>query len=221
MIKLNSDTKVWLTSDTHFSHKNICRGVTNWRNPNGEIPVEQTRDFQTIEKMNDAIVNSINSVVGQDDILIHLGDFSFGGFDQISEFYNRLVCKNIHLILGNHDEHINKNRENIQDLFLSVSEYNNLEYENRAGMKYKFVLCHYPICSWNDMKKGVYHLFGHLHSPKELKYMSGRSMDVGMDGNDLKPYNIDEIIKKLSGKPIAFNTLKSDHHLDDMKNVVG
>lgn len=221
MIKLDSNTKVWLTSDTHFSHKNICRGVTSWRKPNGEIPVEQTRDFQTIEKMNDAIVNNINSVVGQDDVLIHLGDFSFNGFDQIKEFYNRLVCKNIHLILGNHDEHIKKNRENIQDLFLSVSEYNNLEYENRAGMKYKFVLCHYPICSWNNMKKGVYHLFGHLHSPKELKYMAGKSMDVGMDGNDLKPYNIDEIIKKLSGKPIAFNTLTSDHHLDDIKGVVG
>jgi calcineurin-like phosphoesterase family protein len=221
MIKIDTNTNVFLVSDTHFSHKNICRGVTNWRLPNGEIPVDQTRDFPTIEKMNTAIVNNINQVVGQDDILIHLGDFSFGGFDQIREFYNRLVCKNIHLILGNHDTHIEKNRENIQDLFLSVSHYNTLEYKNRAGTTHKFVLCHYPICSWHDMKKGVYHLFGHLHTPNQNKIMGGRSMDVGMDGNDLKPYNIDDIVRKLSGRPIMFNTLKDDHHLDDIKGIVG
>ena len=110
VLKLDDKSNIWITSDTHYGHKNICRGVTDWRLPDGLIPVEQTRDFSTIEKMNTAIVNNINSVVGQDDILIHLGDVSFNGFDQIREFYNRLVCKNIHLILGNHDTHIEKNR---------------------------------------------------------------------------------------------------------------
>ena len=55
MIKVPVDTKnipevnVWITSDTHYSHKNICRGVTAWRTQEGEIPVSQTRDFSTIE----------------------------------------------------------------------------------------------------------------------------------------------------------------------------
>ena len=35
--------------------------------------------------------------------------WSFNGFDKIIEFRNRLNCKNIHLILGNHDTHIEKN----------------------------------------------------------------------------------------------------------------
>ncbi len=58
MIKIPVDSKnvpevnVWITSDTHYSHKNICRGVTNWRTPAGEVPLSQTRDFSTIEKMN-------------------------------------------------------------------------------------------------------------------------------------------------------------------------
>jgi len=77
MIKLDKDKKVWITSDTHYSHKNICRGVTNWRMPDGSVPVEQTRDFPTIETMNASIVNNINGLVGQDDILIHLGDWSY------------------------------------------------------------------------------------------------------------------------------------------------
>ena len=87
MIKIKTEDKkspeVWITSDTHYNHKNICRGVTNWRLPNGEIPVSQTRDFKNLDYMNDVIVNTINGLVGQDDILIHLGDWSFGGFEMI------------------------------------------------------------------------------------------------------------------------------------------
>jgi calcineurin-like phosphoesterase family protein len=187
--------------------------------PNGDIPEKQTRPFETLDKMNASIVNNINEVVGQDDVLIHAGDFSFGGFDKIEEFRSRIICKEIHLVLGNHDTHIERNREDIQKLFTSVQNYLNLEYTNKTT--HRFIICHYPICSWHDMKKGVFHLFGHLHTPKEGKYMTGRSMDVGMDGNDLMPYDIDDIVRKLSGRPISYNTLKSDHHLDDMQNVVG
>ena len=37
-----------------------------------------------------------------------------------------------------------------------------------------------------------------------------------MFGND-----IDDIVRKLSGRPVSYNVLKSDHHLDDMQGVVG
>jgi len=79
MIKIEKNKKVFVTSDTHYGHKNICRGVTAWRLPDGSIPIDQTRDFDTIEQMNESIISGINSVVGEDDVLIHLGDFSFGG----------------------------------------------------------------------------------------------------------------------------------------------
>ena len=215
MIKIDKNTNVWITSDTHFSHRNIVRGVTNWRLPNGEIPVEQTRDFSTIEKMNTAIVNNINSVVGQDDILIHLGDVSFNGFDQIREFYNRLVCKNIHLILGNHDMHIEKNRENIQDLFLSVSHYNTLEIG-----QFKFRLMHYPISSWDGLGKGVMHLHGHCHLPTNLRFGKGQRMDVGMDGHpEFRPYNVHrEVVPLLRNRPKVSEVGDYDHHLDDIQN---
>jgi len=55
MIKLEKEKKVWITSDTHYGHTNICRGVTNWRLPNGDIPVNQTRDFPTIEKIGHSV----------------------------------------------------------------------------------------------------------------------------------------------------------------------
>jgi calcineurin-like phosphoesterase family protein len=199
---------------THFSHKNICRGVTNWRLPNGEIPVDQTRDFTTIEKMNTTIVNNINEVVGQDDVLIHLGDWSFGGYEQIREFWDRLVCKNIHLILGNHDHHIDRNRDGSQGLFKSVSHYNTLELG-----QFKFQLMHYPISSWDGLNKGVMHLHGHCHLPTNRRFGKGQRMDVGMDGHpDFRPYNVlREIVPLLRNRP-KVSEINEDHHLDEIVN---
>ena len=114
MLKIENDRKVWVTSDTHYSHTNICRGITNWRLPNGDVPVKQTRPFETLDKMNSAIVNNINEVVGQDDVLIHFGDWSFGGFENIQLLRDRIICQEIHLILGNHDHHIDRNRETVR-----------------------------------------------------------------------------------------------------------
>jgi calcineurin-like phosphoesterase family protein len=200
---------------THFGHKNIVRGVTNWRTHDGEVPENSTRDFQTIEQMNDAIVNNINSVVGQDDTLIMLGDVSFGGFDNIGLFLDRLVCKNIHLILGNHDHHIENDRGGIQDKFLSIQHY----LEVKIG-DHSFVMCHYPLQSWNGMNKGVIHLHGHVHLPEHRKFGNGKKMDVGVDGNGMKPYSIDEIIKIMDKRMVASEIL-DDHHLDGKLGVVG
>lgn len=213
-IELLEGQNAWITSDSHYGHKNICRGVTNWRNPDGSIPIEQTRDFPTIEKMNEAIVNGINENVMQDDILFHTGDWSFGGFEMIREFWNRLVCKNIHLILGNHDHHIDRNRDGVKGLFKSVSEYNTLEIGH-----YKFVLFHYPISSWNGLNKGVMHARGHCHLPTDLRFGNGKSMDVGLDGHpEFRPYNIiREIVPLLKNRPIM-SDMRFDHHTDDIKN---
>jgi calcineurin-like phosphoesterase family protein len=213
--KLITTGKVWITSDTHFGHKNLVRGVTGWRTQDGQIPVDSTRDFQTIEKMNQQLVDNINNMVGQDDTLIMLGDVSFGGFDNIGIFLERLVCHNIHLILGNHDHHIDNDRDYVQKRFLSVQHYLEVNIEGKD-----FVLCHYPLQSWHGLAKGVIHLHGHLHLPKHRKFGDGKKMDVGMDGNDLEPYSITDIIKIMDKRPIG-SEVSDDHHLDDLVGVVG
>jgi len=83
ILKIEKDSNgifpnIWICSDPHYNHKNICRGTTNWRTLDGEVPVEQTRDFDTLERMNQSILDGINFNVGQDDVLICLGDWSFG-----------------------------------------------------------------------------------------------------------------------------------------------
>jgi calcineurin-like phosphoesterase family protein len=212
-IKLQKGQNLYFTSDTHYSHKNICRGVTNWGDAD-----DLTRDFKTLDHMNDTIVNNINNVVGENDILIHLGDWSFGGFEKIEEFRNRLVCKNIHLVLGNHDHHIQRNKENIRDLFSSVHEYLRLEVKTFSSHNmfpsetFNFILCHYPIASWHNMNDGVIHLHGHVHLPPQFKLSEGKAMDVGVDGNNLDPYSLREIINIMSKQPIRKLSLLKDHH---------
>lgn len=209
-LKLKKEREIWLFSDPHYNHKNICRGTTAWKTKDGKIPIDSTRDFETLDKMNAAIVDNINAVVKQDDLLICLGDWSFGGFDSIEEFHNRLLCKNIHLVLGNHDEHIEKNKSNIQRLFLSANTYVELEIDNN-----KFVLCHYPIASWNGLNKGVMHIHGHCHLSKHNKLGKGKRIDVGMDGHsEFRPYNLKEVLAILNKQPIL-SDMSIDHHIEE------
>ena len=214
---LKKGQKLFFTSDTHYNHTNICRGVTNWRTADGKIPISQTRDFPTLEKMNSTIVNNINNVVGQDDILVHLGDWSFGGFESIKEFRDRIVCKNIYLLYGNHDHHIERNKGGIQGIFVNTSQYQMLTVVDENGKKREFVLMHYPLCSWHDMNKGRFHLFGHVHLPPHQKVMGGRAMDVGMDGNNLTPYEMREVEALLKDRKVKASVLPSDHHEERLK----
>jgi calcineurin-like phosphoesterase family protein len=213
--KILTTGKVWITSDTHYGHKNIVRGTTNWRTQDGEVPVGSTRDFQTIEQMNERLIDGINHFVGQEDTLIMLGDVSFGGFDNIGIFLERLVCHNIHLILGNHDHHIDRNYDFVQKRFLSVQHYLEVNIEGKD-----FVLCHYPLQSWNGLNKGVIHLHGHVHLPENRKFGNGRRMDVGVDGNRMDPYSISDIIKIMDKRTVG-SDMSGDHHLDGLVGVVG
>ena len=211
-IELKQGQRLWFTSDTHYNHTNICRATTRWIDADSV-----TRDFGSLEKMNEELIFWINQRVAQDDILIHLGDWSFGGFENIEVFRNRIICQNVHLILGNHDHHIERNKDNIQSIFSSVNHYLDLNVSWWIAGKKKeharFICMHYPIVSWNGMNDGAIHLHGHVHLPKHLRMAAGKAMDVGVDGNDLEPIEMDDILIKMVSRPIAKLSLPRDHHV--------
>jgi len=166
--------------------------------------------------MNSHLIDNINAKVAQDDILFHLGDWSFGGFEQIQKFRDRIFCKNVHIITGNHDHHIEKNRENCQSLFSSVNKYLDLIVKWNAGTTYyigeqRFALMHFPIASWDNMAKGAIHLHGHVHFPANKRIGSGKMMDVGCDGNGLKPIPLSQIMSIMNKQPIK-SMFEFDHH---------
>jgi calcineurin-like phosphoesterase family protein len=212
-IVLEKGQRLFFTSDTHYGHSNICSATTNW------VGAENmTRKFSSLDRMNDELVFWINQRVGENDILFHLGDWSFGGFENIEEFRNRIVCKNIHLVLGNHDHHIERNKDNVQRLFASVNHYVELDVRRPSEFakgrmdKFNFVLMHYPIASWNNMNSEVMHLHGHVHLPPHQRIAEGRAMDVGVDGNGLEPISLSEVYSLLDKQPIKKLSLPKDHH---------
>lgn len=203
---------IYFTSDTHYNHKNIVRGTSEWGDEpeKGEVSLQRTRDFDTLEEHNEALVTSINSIVKENDILYHLGDWSFGEHKNIKIFRNRLNCKNIHLIFGNHDQHIEPVNSPYRGCFSSCQYVKNLSYKIDSQKSGKYgktglFLSHYSHQVWSQSHHGVIHLFGHSHGT--LKGI-GKSMDVGVDTNNLYPYHLDEIIEIMKNiKPEII-----DHH---------
>ena len=208
-LNLNKGQRLFFTSDTHYNHANICSATTTWNEP------VTCREFKTLEHMNAHLVGNINEVVGQDDILFHLGDWSFGGFEQIQKFREQIVCRNVHIITGNHDHHIENNRENCQMLFSSVNKYLDLVVKYNVGTplmgEQRFALMHFPIASWDNMARGAIHLHGHVHFKPTMRLQEGKMMDVGVDGNNLYPIDMSEVVSIMKNRPIK-SLFKSDHH---------
>ena len=195
---MQSTPNLWFTSDTHWNHKNIVKGTTNWGDTN-----QRCREFDTLEEHNTKIIQNINEVVKYSDTLYHLGDWSFGGFEAIKKFRDQLHCRTIHLVFGNHDHHIENNRENCQDLFASAQYYK--EFSTTWGQR--IILSHYAMRVWNKSHHGSWMLYGHSHGTLS-GYEGYKTMDVGVDTNDLKPYSIEDLKHILDKRTV----LQADHH---------
>ncbi len=192
-IRQTENQKVFYTSDTHYSHTNMVRAISKWGDKENS-----TRDFKTIDEMNDVLVNSINKTVGVNDILIHNGDWSFGNIKKVSEFRYRINCQNIHLIFGNHDDNIEED-ESLQSLFSSVQHYKEITIDGDM-----MCLFHYKQNIWNKSHRDAYHLYGHSHSTAE-HIPIGRSMDIGVDNafkllGEYRPFSHEEIIRLLKNR---------------------
>ena len=194
--------KLYICSDLHINHTNIVRCLSSWPDKSG------CRNFNSLSEMENAIIDNINNIVPSDGILINLGDIIFGDKTLLKSILGKINCKTHHLVFGNHD-HWMLNKPETLSLFTSTQHYSeiNLFYNNK---KYRIILSHYPLASWNDMSRNSIMLFGHCHGT----YKSyGKSMDVGIDCNDFKPVKFSEILAKTENKEIVC----VDHHV---KNVV-
>jgi calcineurin-like phosphoesterase family protein len=207
---------IWFSSDFHYNHRNLVKGISSWTNK------AKCRDFETLNEHNDRLVKNINSCVEPNDTLYFLGDWSFGSTKDILDFRNRLICKNIHIILGNHDKAIKqKQRELIgHNKFVSISQIKEIKIDDQL-----IVLCHFPMRTWEKAHKGSWMLHGHCHGTMEKHYRFkqlfskffirtevSKTMDVGIDTHpQFKPYSY-EAIKQIMDKRSVFKNI--DHHND-------
>ena len=198
----------FFTSDLHFQHVNLCKGVSNWPDKS------RCRDFSNTDEMDAAILDSINNKVGPGDELYILGDFCFGNKTKIPSFVNRINCNNLHLIYGNHDDAIISNVD-YQKLFASTQHYKEVKIhvDNR---KMGLVLFHYCINGvWNKAGKGYCHLFGHSHGSFPVSCVRGKAFDVGWDvwGEPLSDREVMKHMDSLSDfEPIDHHTERTSYY---------
>jgi len=173
--KLNN-MRLFFTADNHYYHKNLSIH----------------RDFNSVEEMNELMIDNHNKKITKNDNIYILGDFSFGTVEQTLEILNRLNG-NKFLIIGNHDEKMLKSKE-VVSKFCWVKDYYKLRYN---GLK--IILSHYPFYKWDCSHYGSLMFHGHIHEQKldvEIKNL----YNVGVDVNCFEPVSLEDILGKIDYK---------------------
>jgi calcineurin-like phosphoesterase family protein len=176
---------IYFTADTHFCHSNIIWSCG--------------RPFDTVEEMNETLIQNWNSyVTGRDEIYI-LGDFAYKAAGlQVNTILSRLKGKK-YLVKGNHEKYLST-PEFRPEAFEWIKDYYLLVYE-----KVKFALFHYPMLSWDGSHHGSFHLYGHVHNSgikhpefgEKLKLLGTRAINVGVDVNNFYPVSIQQVMNQV------------------------
>jgi calcineurin-like phosphoesterase family protein len=173
--------ETWFISDTHFGHKNILEYE------------KESRPFNSVEEMNNAIVDRWNGVVSDSDTVYHLGDFAFGRHN--IDIAQSLKGKKM-LIMGNHDTY-------------PTSAY--LKYFVKLyGSTYfhRCILSHIPVHDNSLGARWLLNVHGHLHSRNVMQavFNQGKIIDhimdenyfnVSCEQNNLTPINYDQIKERI------------------------
>jgi len=88
---------IWLISDTHFGHSNILK----FADRDGELI--RGKLFETVEEMDETMIDNWNKTVKPGDKVYHLGDVFMGPKEDFIKKWKRLNGQK-RLILGNHDD---------------------------------------------------------------------------------------------------------------------
>jgi calcineurin-like phosphoesterase family protein len=158
------------------------------------------RRFNSVEEMNETIVDRHNSLVLPEDDVYVLGDLMLGDNEKGIELIKQMNGK-LHIAIGNHDTapriELYKTLPNLVD----INYVHTFKYR-----KYNFYCSHYPTLTGNleaeSLKQVAINLYGHTHQ-KDIFYEDRPYMfHCGMDSNACAcyPINIDYIIDKCNDK---------------------
>jgi calcineurin-like phosphoesterase family protein len=161
-------------SDPHFWHTNIINKCG--------------RAFNDVEEMNNALISNYNSVIGNNDIVLWVGDCFFTkNDDQYRDLLSSMNGRKI-LVIGNHDQSESAMaalgfdlamREAVLSINGVVCRVSHYPYNGTPGIldKYKNRRPH--------KNPGEILLHGHNHSFE--KVTSTRSINIGVDAWNFSP----------------------------------
>ena len=178
---------VYLTSDWHFNHDRAF--------------IYKPRGFESVEEMNQKLIENYNNIVKSEDDVYCLGDCILGGPDKLDqglELMSQLNGK-IHLVRGNH---CTDKRWMAYSTLPNVVEQQNAIYLNYR--KYHFYMSHYPSLTANLEKENLHqctiNLFGHTHQQSKFYNDIPFMYCCCLDAHNNYPVNIDDIIKDMYTK---------------------
>ena len=218
-----SNSKWHILADPHFSHGNIikyCKRLAfcNEQEKNEIIRYHAIPDHierrkaekalriskETIQRMDQGILDNTNKKVGYDDWLIINGDFCFGD-EKDWENYRRIInCRYVILCLGNHDiDTVWENGYPEEKLLFDEKIFTKV-FPHGKPMTFlihgrKYVVGHYAMRVWDQSHRGSAMFYGHTHGalyddPNIL------SFDVGVDCHDYTPLCIPDDTDKILAK---------------------
>lgn len=156
---------VFLISDTHFGHANIIKYAS--------------RPFDSVEEMNEAMVENWNSVVKQGDKVYHLGDVTMNSksLDIMSRLNGRKV-----LIKGNHDT---------QKLKFYTPHFYDIRGSHELD---NFILTHIPVALEQSARYAQGNIHGHLH---EKNMDNHWYINVSVEQINYTPIAFDDIRQRI------------------------
>lgn len=182
--------KIWLISDWHFNHDREF--------------VWKPRGFQSIQEMNEAIIQRHNSVVAPEDTVFVLGDCALGGGDETTLQANKELIEQLngHLIIvrGNHDT------DRRVDMYSSCKNVDVAgEYARMVKYKkYHFYISHFPTMTSNLEKETLHqctlNIYGHTHQTTKFYEDRPYMYCVCADAHNCTPVLLDDIISDMKQK---------------------
>lgn len=175
-------TKIYVVSDTHFSHKNICK----FTKEDGD----KLRPWDDVNQMDKDLIRFWNEVVDNNDIVYHIGDVCLNrkGLNVVRELNGIKI-----LIKGNHD---NFELGYYTKYFTDVMGCQIVE---------DAVLTHIPVHAGHleEWPKANYNIHGHLHHKFVLDEKGNkdkRYFNACLENINFRPIDIDKVFSILRDK---------------------
>ena len=175
-LKVEDTDKLYFSSDSHIQHFNIARYCN--------------RPFESRSQMDIALIANWNSVVPEDGVVVHCGDFMLQhktGDKEYKKIWDKLNFKTLVLCRGNHDR-IDCGTYVYDDKTVIVVDIAMIDVEG-----IKIMACHYPMLAY----PADYQVFGHIHTLCDgtingidgdvVDRLRKTQYDVGVDQNNYTP----------------------------------
>lgn len=166
----NTEKRIFVTSDLHLGHYNIIKYCK--------------RPFNSLDEMNNTLVNNWNSTISKNDKVYFLGDLAFGR-NSSTDYWLRKLNGDIVFFKGNHDNSVNINfRDSARLTFGNIP----------------FFLTHDPADIPADWKGWVIHGHHHNNHPDDYPFINycKKTINVSVELTNYKPVNMNTILRLLS-----------------------